>query len=209
MVIFVIEHLEPIVSKWVWLEYKHCSQLVGKKNLLITNIKNDKERNLLSKIAMVSEYSIVEVGCPENRIIVLDPQASRTLKPEDLTNDVDFIVIGGIMGDYPPKGRTWKLLTSRIPNCKVRNIGPFQFSVDGALYIAYMVSKGKRVEEIPIIENLEIKVSENFVIILPYAYPLVNGKPFISNELINYLINDIEKDETEALRSGKVRSISD
>ncbi len=175
---------------------------------MITNVKNPKERDRLREIALVYEESIIEVGCPCDRILVLDPQASRPLEPEDFKG-VDFVVVGGIMGDHPPKGRTRKLLTSRLPGCKARNIGEHQFSVDGAMYVAMMVSKGLTLEEIPIKVGLEIKVDEYLTIELPYAYPLVSGRPLISQELIEYLVHDIEDDEVYAIRTGKIRSVAD
>jgi ribosome biogenesis SPOUT family RNA methylase Rps3 len=52
-------------------------------------------------------------------------------------------------------------------------------------------------------ENLVIKVDEFHEIILPYVYPLVNNKPLISDELIEYLKYYIEEDE-EMLLSGKI-----
>jgi len=206
MVLFVIEHLEPVVSKWVWYEYKHASRIVGKENLIITNVKDPREAKELRKIAIVSRESIIEVGAPSKRLIILDPQAKESLRLEDF-KEVDFIVVGGIMGDHPPRGRTFELLTKRIPGCKARNIGKEQFSVDGAIYIALMISEGISLEEIPIVKGLEIKVNEYLTIELPYAFPLVNNRPLISEELIEYLKYDIEEDEVEAIRMGRVKSI--
>jgi len=38
--LFVIEHLEGEVGKWVLLEYKNVARIVGKENLVITNVRN-------------------------------------------------------------------------------------------------------------------------------------------------------------------------
>jgi ribosome biogenesis SPOUT family RNA methylase Rps3 len=46
---------------------------------------------------------------------------------------------------------------------------------------------GRRLEEIPMIFGLEIEASKKHSVYLPYAYPLVDGKPLISCELVNYL----------------------
>ena len=48
---FIIEHLEPVVSKWVWIEYKHASEIAGRDKLVITNVKDPREREILSRIA--------------------------------------------------------------------------------------------------------------------------------------------------------------
>ncbi len=206
MFMFVIEHLEPVVSKWVWLEYKHASKIVGRDRLLITNVKDRREAEKLKEIALVSRMSITELGTRPDRILVLDPKANDELTPNDF-RDIDFIVIGGIMGDHPPKGRTYKLLTRKIPGCRARNIGKDQFSVDGAIYMAMMVSKGYTLKEISVKVGLEIKVNEYLTIELPYAYPLVNGRPLISEELVEYLKSDIDRDEAEYILLGRVKSI--
>ncbi|MCD6510905.1 MAG: hypothetical protein J7L11_11035 [Thermoprotei archaeon] len=208
MVLFVIEHLEPVLSKWAWLEYKHASEIVGRERLLITNVKDPREARILKRIAIVSSMSITEVGSPPERVLVLDPQAFKRLDTCDM-KDVDFVVIGGIMGDHPPRGRTRVLLTSRLPGCKARNLGEGQFSVDGAIYIAFMVSKGASLSQIPVVNGLEIRVNEYFTIELPYMFPVINGRPLISDELVNYLIYEIEDHEVEAIRSGDVKSIAD
>ena len=206
--LFVIEHLEPVLSKWAWLEYKHASEIVGRERLLITNVKDPREASILKRIAIVSSMSITEVGSPPERVLVLDPQAFKRLDTCDM-KDVDFVVIGGIMGDHPPRGRTRVLLTSRLPGCKARNLGEGQFSVDGAIYMAFMVSKGASLSQIPVVNGLEIRVNEYFTIELPYMFPVVNGRPLISDELVNYLIYEIEDHEVEAIRSGDVKSIAD
>jgi hypothetical protein len=38
MVRMVVEHLEPSMGEWVVLEYIHMVEVVGKENLLVTNI---------------------------------------------------------------------------------------------------------------------------------------------------------------------------
>ncbi|RLF20493.1 MAG: hypothetical protein DRN15_06150 [Thermoprotei archaeon] len=207
-VIFVIEHLEPVVSRWVWYEYLSSSRIIGRERLLISNVKDPRERAILRKIAMVSKMSILKVGLPADKMLILDPKAPTLLRPDDF-KEVKYVVIGGIMGDHPPRGRTWTLLTSRLPGCIARNLGPHQFSVDGAVYMAHMVMHGYEVEEIPIRIGLEIKVNEFLTIELPYAYPLINGRPLISKELVEYLKHGIEEDEVEAIRSGRVRSIAE
>ncbi|MCD6096063.1 MAG: hypothetical protein J7J99_05820 [Thermoprotei archaeon] len=206
MFMFVIEHLEPVVSKWVWFEYKHASKLVGRNRLIITNVENEKEAQKLKEIAYVSRMSIADVGTNPARILILDPKAEKELVTDDFKG-IDFVVIGGIMGDHPPRGRTYDLLTKRIPNSKVRNLGKEQFSVDGAIYMALMISKGYKLKEIPIKVGIEIRVNEYLTIELPFAYPLVNGRPLISKELVEYLKKDIDKDEAEYIRLGYVKSI--
>jgi ribosome biogenesis SPOUT family RNA methylase Rps3 len=197
---FIIEVCEPFISNWLLLEIKHSSNIVGKDKLLITNIKENYVQ-YLSKYGKVSSSSIINLKDLHDKIIILDPLADLTLTPEEASNHM--LVIGGILGDDPPRGRTFKYITSKLPNCKARNLGKKQFSIDGAIYIAKLINEGKKLEEIPTMENLVIKVDEFHEIILPYVYPLVNNKPLISDELIEYLKYYIEEDE-EMLLSGKI-----
>jgi ribosome biogenesis SPOUT family RNA methylase Rps3 len=197
---FIIEVCEPFISNWLLLEIKHSSIIVGKDKLLITNVKENYVQ-YLSKYGNVSSSSIIDLKDLHDKIIILDPLADLTLTPEEASNHM--LVIGGILGDNPPRGRTFKYITSKLPNCKARNLGKKQFSIDGAIYIAKLINEGKKLEEIPIMENLVIKVDEFHEIILPYVYPLVNNKPLISDELIEYLKYYIEEDE-EMLLSGKI-----
>jgi ribosome biogenesis SPOUT family RNA methylase Rps3 len=197
---FIIEVCEPFISNWLLLEIKHSSIIVGKDKLLITNVKENYVQ-YLSKYGKVSSSSIIDLKDLHDKIIILDPLADLTLTPEEASNHM--LVIGGILGDDPPRGRTFKYITSKLPNCKARNLGKKQFSIDGAIYVAKLINEGKKLEEIPIMENLVIKVDEFHEIILPYVYPLVNNKPLISDELIEYLKYYIEEDE-EMLLSGKI-----
>jgi ribosome biogenesis SPOUT family RNA methylase Rps3 len=197
---FIIEICEPFISNWLLLEIKHSSSIVGKDKLLITNVKESYVQHL-SKYANVTTSSIIDLKEFHDKIIILDPLADLTLIPDEASHHI--LVIGGILGDNPPQGRTFKYITSKLPHCKARNLGKKQFSIDGAIYVAKLISEGKKLEEIPIMENLIIKVDDFHEIILPYVYPLVNNKPLISDELIEYLKYYIEEDE-EMLLSGKI-----
>ena len=211
---FVIEHLEPVLSRWAWIEYRHASEIVGRENLIITNVKDAREAEKLRELACeVYSQSISELLIPREKLIVLDPKSDIPLQPEDITED-SYIVIGGILGDHPPKGRTRKLLTSKLPGAKTRNIGKRQFSIDGAAYVANMVSQGANLSSIKVRKKLEILVKRDdfyeHVVELPYAYPVDDeGRVVVSKELIRYLKKGIEKDEKEILKTGHAKSIVD
>lgn len=182
---FVIEHLEPEIGTWLSIEYMHASEIVGKNRLIFTNVKGEAEKAKLSSLGTVKEQSFAEIYSP-NEIIILDPKANSRLMPEDLAYK-KAVVIGGILGDNPPRGRTKLLITSRLQGELARNIGKSQFAIDGAVYMAKLVSEGFRLEEIPVKRGLTIKLSEHHSIYLPYAYPLKDGKPLIHSALIEYL----------------------
>ncbi|MBX5321419.1 MAG: SAM-dependent methyltransferase [Candidatus Bathyarchaeota archaeon] len=198
--IFAIEHLEQKISKWLLFEYENATEIVGKKSLLFTNVKKESEKLALSKLGAVENKSVIEVFNPE-KVVVLDPKAKLALKPEDFASK-EAVVVGGILGDYPPKGRTSKLLTKHFPKATMRNIGRAQFTIDGAVYMAKLVSEGTSLEKIPVKKGLSIKLNKYMTVHLPYAYPLKNGKPVISQKLIAYLRSDkIVRDEEKLLKS--------
>jgi ribosome biogenesis SPOUT family RNA methylase Rps3 len=199
---FVIEHLEREIGKWLLFEYEHVSEIVGKNHLLFANVKKENEKYALSKLGAVEKKSATEVFNPE-KVVVLDPKAELPLKPEDFAGK-EAVIIGGILGDHPPKGRTSQLLTRRFPRAVVRNIGRWQFTIDGAVYVAKLVSKGKLLETIPVTKGLALRLNEYGEVYLPYAYPLKNGKPVISQKLVAYLCSDENvKDEEKLFRTVK------
>lgn len=182
--LIVVEHLEPKLSEWLIAEYRHAAEIAG-GNFLITNVKRDAERRKLSEFCEAKRESVGELFRPEE-LLVLDPRAERKLRRKDFSK-ISAVVVGGILGDDPPLGRTEKLLTSRLAGCRSRNIGRDQFSIDGSVFIAKEIMKGKELEEIPVAKEIEIPVEEGCSIVLPFAYPLVGGKPLISPELLDYL----------------------
>jgi len=183
--LFVIEHLEPKLSEWIHIEYSHAAQIVGRKRLLITNVKKKGEFRKLVKIAGVERKRACELF-KQRELIVLDPRARKKLSPTEMRGS-GVIVIGGILGEEPPLGRTRELLTRTLPRASARNIGKGQFAIDGATYVAKQVSEGKSLEEIPVQHGLEIQISEVHSTFLPYTFPFVRDKPLISRELIAYL----------------------
>ena len=203
--IFVIEHLEPKTGKWLLFEYEHASEIVGKNRLLFTNVKRKSDRLKLSKFGAVEQKSAAEIF-NHAKVLILDPKAELPLKPEDFA-DKEAVVIGGILGDHPPKGRTSKLLTSRFPSAAVRNIGKMQFAIDGAVYVAKLVSEGTPLEKVLVKEGLSLRLNEQAEVYLPYAYPLRDGKPVISQKLVTYLCSEeIVKDEEKLLKRAVAKS---
>jgi ribosome biogenesis SPOUT family RNA methylase Rps3 len=197
--VFVIEHLEPKIGKWLLFEYEHASQIVGKNRLLFTNVKRKSDRLKLSKFGAVKRKRAAEIF-NHAKVLILDPKAKLPLKPEDFTSK-EAVITGGILGDHPPKGRTSKLLTTRFPGAAARNIGKSQFSIDGAVYVARLVSEGTPLEAIPVQKGLSLKLNQYGEVYLPYAYPLHDGKPVISQKLVAYLCSEeIVKDEENSFK---------
>jgi ribosome biogenesis SPOUT family RNA methylase Rps3 len=181
--IYIIEHLEPELGQWCMFEYERISQLVGKENLWFTNVKEQSTE--LHALGTVKKESVKTLNLP--RACVLDPEASELLTPENV-KPYQYIIIGGILGDYPPKKRTTKELTQFVPHAHPYHIGKKQFSTDNAVYIVDRIVKGTPFESIKTQYKISIPVDDIASIDLPYCYPLdTHGTPLMSPKLLHYL----------------------
>lgn len=182
--IFVIEHLEPELWPWCLIEYIHISKIVGRKNLIFTNIKNKNDAKKLSKYSLPLKKSIKDLNLPS--ACVLDPESPKVLTPLK-ARKFKYFILGGILGDNPPKRRTNEELTKFLSSIHSFNIGKEQMSTDNAVYVVKEIVKGKKLSNIKFKDNIEIKINDVETTILPYRYALLKGKPLISKKLIRYL----------------------
>jgi len=177
---YIIEHLDKELGEWSLLEYKHISKIVGKENLWFTNIKDKEKLEEFGKVFAQSAAQLdLKKGC------VLDPDSEITLETKH-NKEFDYFIFGGILGDYPPRKRTKQELTNKI-NLPSFNIGKEQMSSDNAVYVVKEILDGKKLKQLKFQDELEIKTGVKDSVILPYKYVLVNGKPLISKELIQYI----------------------
>ena len=167
---------------WSLIEYRHISRIVGKENLWFTHVIHGAGK--VEKYGKVITDSIAELDV--KNACVLDPEAEKTLTPEEAKN-FDYFIFGGILGDYPPRKRTKVELTSKMRNVAVRNIGKEQMSTDNAVYVIKKIVGGVELADLKFQDEIEIPLGPNESTILPYRYVLVNGKPFISDDLLRYL----------------------
>jgi len=205
--VIVIEHLEEGLSPWLILEYRHVSMLAGRDNLVFTNVPV-KYNNILARYGRVVNESIVDLvkkrSVPPREVIILDPKASRRLEYSDFER-ARYFVIGGILGDHPPRGRTFQYLTSRLPECESRNIGDRQFSIDGsAYYVLYLYNNGDD-KGLNFIDGVDIEIEAGFVH-LPYRYPIVEGKPLLAPGLEYYIkYKRLPPEIAEEVYGGRLR----
>jgi len=178
---FIIEHLEKKLFEWCLIEYEHISKIVGKNNLIITNVKK-------SDLSKLKSFCQPEVKSVKEMILLnaclLDPNAEKELSTKD---KFDYFIFGGILGDYPPQNRTKKLLDLKIEK---RNLTKKQMSTDTAVLAAKLVLDGKKLNELEFKDTLSIEIKKGKfteTIELPYRYIVLNNKPVISKELIAYL----------------------
>lgn len=181
--IYVLEHLDAELFNWSLIEYKRISKFVGKDNLWFTNIE-EKDIKKLSKFGKVFTESVKDMNLKDT--CILDPEATETLSPEDKSK-FKYIIIGGILGDYPAKKRTEELITIFMPNSEKRDLGKAQLSTDNAAYVAHEILSGTPLNKIPFIDSPEIEVNEIESVILPFRYPAVKGKALMSKQIIKHL----------------------
>ncbi|MEK6960833.1 MAG: SAM-dependent methyltransferase [Nanoarchaeota archaeon] len=178
--IFVIEHLEPKLSKWCLLEYRHMSEEVGKENLWFTNIKKPSaELKKLGKVFSKPAHELLM-----ERPCVLDPEGEKELSPAD-SKRFSHLIFGGILGDYPPKKRTREV----FPGVAVerRNLGPVQMSTDTAVVVSKIICDGTPLGKITFQDTINLEMGEGESVELPYRYILKDGKPALPDGLVEYL----------------------
>lgn len=187
---YIIEHLEPKLFKWCVIEYKHISEIVGKYNLMFTNIKPIlSNHNKLSNFGKVFEKSIEDLKF--DNICVLDILAEKELISAD-KNNFNYFVFGGILGDNPPKKRALLLIQRLKKNnikFETRNLGKVQMATDTAVYVSKKILEGRRLNEIKFVENPEIAIGDSLSVILPFRYASEKGKPFMGDKFVEYLRN--------------------
>lgn len=180
---YIIEHLEDGISEWLGLEYRHCSQIVG-EDILFTNVES-KDKEFCKKLGQVNTRSCTEFV---REALVLDPKARKLLEPQDFER-YDTIVIGGILGDKVPRGRTESEITSKM-KCVPRSLGHRQLSVDGAVYIAKKVEEGNRLEDLEVAYEPEIGIEPGYTVTLEYAVPVWEERAVFTPGLLEYLSKD-------------------
>lgn len=187
----IVEHLEPCLSPWMLCEYEYLSKIFSGRTIY-TNVKDGRAMEVLKKYGEVysDEFTKAIKILNLRDVIVLDPKAEELLKRDELVQ-AEGVVVGGIMGDHPPKGRTSELITNKAKHLKSRNLGSKQLTIAGVAYVLKEMEGGKEFREIPIIEGVEIKVKVGMVDIaleLPYAFPAKNGQPVLPDNYIDTVI---------------------
>jgi ribosome biogenesis SPOUT family RNA methylase Rps3 len=166
----IIEHLDPRLWKWSFLEYTHVSEVIGKENLIFTNITTKPSKLKLSPFGKTYKEKVEKLNL--KNACVLDPDAKETLNPKD---KFDYLIVGGILGDFPPQKRTKKELTSKL-NYPARNLGKSQMSTNTAAIVAWRIMHGIKLEDLKFKNKLVIKTGKYEEVILPYKYLIEKGK---------------------------------
>jgi len=185
------------------LEYRHAKSLANNR-LVFTNGR--KYCSKLAAIAPCYRESILDLEgvlyTKRGRVIILDPSADMLLDPEEAAS-ADAIVVGGILGNHPPRRRTWEMLTSQAEGMLARSLGPHQLSIDGAVYVALKALQGVHPSSVPLAHNPRIEIPlDNLVSVeieLPFSYPLVGGRPLFAPGLEELLACGLGYEEAREL----------
>ncbi len=181
----VIENREASISDWLMAEYAHSASIWP--DTIFTNVKSAPMSEALDIIGEPVAQDVLEYtggkGC-----IILDHQSPAELRTADF-EDAEYIVVGGILGYDKPKGRTRELITSRFSEegNRFRNIGKIQLTIDSAVFVARAVFLGASLDELDITSEVEVKWDDVHSTLLPYGYPIVDGKVLITPGLVEIL----------------------
>ncbi len=190
---FIIEHLEPELFEWCFIEYEHISEIVGNNNLVFTNIKNKDNQNKLRKLGNVFNEKFSELNeklnFNKNKICILSQYAKKTLETND-KNRFEYFVFGGILGDKPAKRRTGDILKELKDNkikFEERNLGSAQMPTDNAVYASKKILDGAKLNDLKFIDEVEVQINENESVSLPFRYIVDNNNLIISEKLVEHL----------------------
>jgi ribosome biogenesis SPOUT family RNA methylase Rps3 len=178
---FIIEHLEDEVWDWCVLEYRHMSSIVGKENIIFTNVPK-KEVHKLEALGTVHTESVRSLKLDLKKCCLMEMIADKELTTKDKSK-FDYFIFGGILGDNPPQGRT-KVLHNL---CEMRNLGKEQMSTDTAVLVTHMILNGKKLGEIEFKDEITIETNDGEEVILPYRYVVQNNKPVLPRGLFEML----------------------
>ncbi len=178
---FVIEHMEPRLYKWSEIEYKNISKIIGKRNLIFTNLTQVQIKKL-SKFGVCKRNNVKDLNL--EKAAILDPSARKRFSFKD-SKKFNYLIFGGILGDNPRKFRTRELVKKlKLPT---RNLGKKQMPTDTAVYVTKLICNGTKLNKIKFKNGISVKINENLSVGLPFRYLIARGKVFISGEILKLL----------------------
>lgn len=181
----IIENREDRISDWLLAEYSHSAAMWP--GTIFTNVRDSGMAAALVGAGSIVAEDVLEYtggkGC-----IILDHQAPEVLSPDDFEN-ASYIVVGGILGYDRPKGRTRQLITSRFSGQDnlFRNMGSIQLTIDSAVFVARAIALGASFGELEITNEVEVRWDDVHSTLLPYGYPVVDGKVLMTPGLVEIL----------------------
>ncbi len=200
----VVEYLEEKPTRWLvaeLVEAWNALSSVGAR-FLVTNAFDPRLQAMLAREGVpYTVESVSRLGCVEPRII-LDLRAPRRLEPWE-ARAASCLVIGGIMGDYPPRGRGL-LLKTLLPGASERNLGEGQMSIHSTAWVLARLLEGVSLDEIRFVTPGVIEVETPIGlsrIELPFYYPDPDGsgRGLIPERVRREIVRGSTWDEEESM----------
>jgi len=199
----LIEHMEEKPTRWLLAEYAEAHEAAARAGmtLLVTGVRDPALQSLLSNMGIPWEEGHAWELADRPGTIVLDMWAARDLEPVEAGAACCFVV-GGIMGDYPPRMRG-ALLTGMFDWASTRRMGREQMTIHTAVWAVGLVASGTPVNRLPLAVGgvVEVETPMGRVSVeLPYAYPRgEDGRPRVPERVARILARGVVWDEEEAL----------
>ncbi|MFT4343472.1 MAG: SAM-dependent methyltransferase [Candidatus Woesearchaeota archaeon] len=173
---YIIEHLDPQVWEWSYVEYKHISDVVGKENTIFTNVRRKSDALKLEQLGEVYANSVISLVADKTftSVCVLDPAAKIEFSYSDKT--YSYLVVGGVLGNFPMDGRTNKCITSQIHGAAARHLGKFQMSTNTAVVVAHRILEGTPLSKMKFKRKLVIPITQGEEVELPFRFLVENNE---------------------------------
>ena len=202
--IYVIEHMETSLSRWVACEYTRMIRDCGAARLLFTNMKpgvncpayDEESMQFLKGAKLVPEtFEEYARGHPKRRTCLLDEKAPEgILRPSDVTK-FDYFLFGGVLGnvDDLDMDRTSEL---RVHGYASRHLGPDQMSTPTALDVSFRVLDGQQeISAMRFINRPEFAINDCETLQIPFKYLVDDdGNAIIADGILDILTEDLEWD---------------
>ena len=195
-----VEHMEDHPTRWLVEEYVEAAREAARAGLgfVVTGVRDPRLQAILSKKGVEWEWRHSWELYDMPGTIVLDMWASRDLEVWEAQQAKAFVV-GGIMGDYPPRGRG-RLLSWMFDWASTRRLGEAQLSIHTSVWALAMVRGGVPVNRLPLCpEGASFEADLGFYrveVTLPFAYPCgEDGSPRVPPRIRNLLARGIVWDE--------------
>lgn len=139
---------------------------------------------------------VIEIA--QDRVCLLDLRGKKVLEPSERL-DYDAYVFGGILGDHPPKDRTFAL---RPLFTESRNLEEVQMSTDTAILVTELIVNGQiNIKDIPFITNPEIQNVDD-----PKSSVVMEGFRYVSDRLDLNTGKLVQKTHEQPLMSDFIKN---
>jgi len=197
--LLLVEYMESYPTRWLLAEIAEAYETAVNAGMgfAVSNVPPGVPQAYMEREGIpYTAESFDRIGCPQP-IIVLDMRAPRRMEPWEAASS-RCIVIGGIMGDHPPRGRG--LLLSMRPGVALRNLGGEQMSIHSTAWVTAMLYRGASLDSIRLASPGIIEWETPYgsmTVELPYAYPVdpVEGRPVIPERVRRAIIRGSMWDE--------------